>query len=75
MSLLKPWSQWRYTGVTHREPRAWEFWICSLSHSFLRLRVGSGGHKAHALYHPGPHLAYGLYTHVLDLEVHKFFSP
>ena len=39
---------------------------CSLNQSFLRLEVGSGRHKAHALYHPGPHLACGLYTHVLD---------
>lgn len=31
-----------------------------LTQSFLRLEVGSGGQKAHALYHPGLHLACGL---------------
>lgn len=46
-----------------------------LTQLFLRLEVGSGGHKAHALYRPGPHLAYGLYTHVLGLQVHWFLSP
>ena len=37
-----------------------------LTQSFLRLEVGNGRNKAHALYHPGPRLACGLHTHVLD---------
>lgn len=63
------------TGGAHWEPGAQGFWNCSLSQSFLRLDVGSGGHSACALDYLSPHLAYGCCTHGLGLGVHWSLGP